>query len=38
MTIDSPPDASDLIKAQFDQLGTEIDQLLLEIERPKSGY
>jgi hypothetical protein len=35
MTVDRPPDVSDIIKAQIDQLVWEIDQLLLEIEQAR---
>ena len=33
MTVDPSPDASDITKAQIDQLVWQIDQLLLEIEQ-----
>jgi len=35
MTVARPPDVSDIIKAQIDQLVWDIDQLLLEIEQAR---
>jgi hypothetical protein len=35
MTVARPPDVSDIIKAQIDQLVWDIDQLLLEVEQAR---